>query len=121
MKSQVFAVFDQAAAAYMQPFFMIARGQAVRVFSDMARDVATNIGRHPEDFTLFYLGEFDDEKGQFVVPSTPVSLGKASEFLARQAAEVDGARVRPETEPRAIGRSLAHGMRGGVSEPPSGA
>ena len=33
---------------------------AVRTFADMANDSNHNIGKHPEDYTLYHIGEWDD-------------------------------------------------------------
>lgn len=80
---KVFSVFDSAVGAYMQPMFLHSRGQAIRSFNDAILDPSTNAGKHPDDFTLFYLGEFDDQTGKFSNLNTPESLGVGSEFLAK--------------------------------------
>lgn len=78
---KVFSVYDSKVEAYIQPFFMQSRGQAIRAFGDTAADVSTNIGKHPADFTLFELGEFDDTTAKFDMYNTPVSIGVAIELL----------------------------------------
>lgn len=80
---KVFSVFDGAVGAYMAPFFMHSRGQAIRSFSDTADDANSTIGKHPQDYTLFELGEFDDSCARFDMHATPHSLGVASELLAK--------------------------------------
>lgn len=37
--------------------------------------------RYPGDYTLFDLGEFDEETATFTLSSTPISLGVAVEFV----------------------------------------
>lgn len=78
---KVYSVFDSKMEAYMQPFFMQARGQAIRAFVDTATDDSTTIGKHPSDYTLFEIGSFDDQTCKFDLSVTPVSLGVALEFL----------------------------------------
>jgi len=78
---QIFAVYDSKVGAYMAPFFMSSRGQAIRAFCDTAEDPNSQLGKHPEDFTLFHLGEYDDQSASFSIGSTPISLGVALELL----------------------------------------
>jgi hypothetical protein len=80
MKYNIYSVYDAAAEGFLQPFFMTNKGQAVRAFSDLANDPSHNFGKHPEDYTLFELGEYDDKNAQITQHQTPVSLGLAVEF-----------------------------------------
>lgn len=80
---KVFCVYDSKAEAYMSPFFMHSRGQALRAFGDTAQDSESQIGKHPEDFTLFELGEYDDDSASFHLLSTPHSLGVAIELIPK--------------------------------------
>lgn len=82
MIHKIFVVFDCKVEAYMTPFFMAARGQAIRAFVDSASDLSTQLGKHPCDFTLFELGEYDDSNASFTLHLSPISLGIASEFLS---------------------------------------
>ena len=52
----------------------------MRNFVDMANDVSHPVSRHPGDYTLFELGNFDESTGQIVPHPTPISLGVAIEF-----------------------------------------
>lgn len=84
MITQAFSVFDTAAGVYSPPFFSITKGLAIRMFSDMAKDPKTSIGQHPNDFTLFALGEFDDNSGAIISLPTPVPIIKANETLTEE-------------------------------------
>ena len=44
-------------------------------------DSSSLFAKHPEDYTLFELSEFDDEKGKFVPHDTPISLGVLQEYV----------------------------------------
>lgn len=63
----VVAVRDSATGVFGQPFFVTARGQAIRAFSDeVNRQAADNdLNKHPGDFELFALAEYDDLTGRF--------------------------------------------------------
>lgn len=80
---KIFSVFDSAVGAYASPMFLHSRAQAVRAFTDAIADPSTNICKHPQDFTLFYLGEYDDQIGRFDSLPSPESCGVASEYLAK--------------------------------------
>lgn len=81
---KVFSVFDVKAGSYMQPFFMQATGMAVRAFTDLLHDESTVFGKHPEDYTLFAIAEWDDQKGLFTSYDNHLNLGTGLEFLAEK-------------------------------------
>lgn len=65
MKHNVFAVYDTKANAYLPPFYLPTVGMAVRVFSDCVNSDSHQFGQHPEDYTLFHLGIWDDATSHF--------------------------------------------------------
>lgn len=73
MKSKMFAIFDKKALAFMMPFCMQNNMLAIRAFSDLATTSDHPINKHPEDYSLYYVGEFDDANGQVGVVD-PVSI-----------------------------------------------
>lgn len=75
-----YSVYDSKVAAFMQPFFMQAHGAALRAFADLVNDPKTQICKYPEDFTLFYHGDFDDQSGLFRSEPAPVALGTGLEY-----------------------------------------
>lgn len=76
----IYSIYDDAANAYMPPFFMHNHGLATRAFSDNANNKESQIGQHPEQFALFHIGTFDDENGKIESFETPKSLGRGNEF-----------------------------------------
>jgi len=83
MLMKVFSVYDSAAGAYLQPFFMASRGQAIRAFTDLVNDGTHSFAKHADDYTLFELGTYDDSSGKLVSHDTPQSLGVAVEYVKR--------------------------------------
>lgn len=79
-KLKVFAVYDSKMEAYARPFNMLTVGQATRAFADVVNDANTEISKHPEDFTLFLLGEYDEQKGYYENLPAPQALGQALEY-----------------------------------------
>lgn len=82
MISQIFAIYDTAAQSYSPPFVSHTKGMAIRLFSETSIDKTTTIGRHPADYTLFHLGEYDDLTASFSPLSTPVPVIKALETIS---------------------------------------
>lgn len=82
MKSLVFSVYDAKAEAYMAPFVAASKGFAIRMFLDEASRPDSMCAKHPEDFRLFHVGEFDDATAVVtMLPGGPVSQGLAQDLL----------------------------------------
>jgi len=64
MKLNIYSIYDTASGLYSRPFFTQSDAEAVRSFKDISLDADHPIGKHPEDYTLFRLGVFDDVKGK---------------------------------------------------------
>lgn len=77
MKRMIVAIRDRAAVTFGQPFLVVARGQAIRMFSDAinnSRDPDNAMFHHPEDFDLYELGEFEDSDGRITPNEIPVQI-----------------------------------------------
>ena len=85
MRLKCYTVYDGKVAAYLPPFYCRADGEAIRMFAESVMSEGHQFAKHPEDFTLFYIGEYDDETAKVECVITPVSLGTALEFLAGRA------------------------------------
>lgn len=91
MKTKIYAVYDSKAEAYMQPFFMQSRGIAMRSWEDIANDEKSQICKTPGDFTLFELGEWDEQTGVITMHESQVNLGLAI-HVKRPEAKLHGLR-----------------------------
>lgn len=78
MITKLIAVKDRAIDAFMQPFHAQALGQAIRSFADEINNTQSEMAKHPEDYDLYYLGDFDNIKGQFTNLPEPqqIAIGK---------------------------------------------
>lgn len=83
MIQKVYCVYDSKAELFHKPVFLKTHGEAMRMWIDVVNDPSSPISKHAEDYTLFELGEFDDEKGFFNNLQTPKSHGLALEFLKK--------------------------------------
>lgn len=78
---EMVAVFDDAASAFMRPFFVASKGMAVRSFRDEVNRASDDnvMYKHPEHFALYYLGQFDDGVGHFKLVEVAQLLNRASD------------------------------------------
>ena len=93
---QVFSVYDTKAEAFLPPVFMHSKGEMIRAFGDAANDPQHQFHRHPADYVLFHLGEWDNGSSYFKFLKAPDSLGTALEFV--RPAESDGLLQFPEVK-----------------------
>lgn len=76
----VYSVFDSKLASFGRPWYEMTDASAIRVFSDAVNDnsnPANQWYKHPEDFSLYKLGVFNDESGE-IETDKPLSLVTAS-------------------------------------------
>lgn len=67
---QAFTVLDKAVMAFGAPFFVRAKGEAIRMFNDSVNDKQSPFFKHPADFALYSIGEFDPTNGSLVARPT---------------------------------------------------
>lgn len=63
MRLLAFSVLDAKVGLFGRPFFARSQGEAMRSFRDVACDGTHEVGMHPEDYTLYRLGVFDEGTG----------------------------------------------------------
>nr|QJB20664.1 MAG: nonstructural protein [Microvirus sp.] len=70
MQLKIYTLRDAKAEVYHSPFFQKTHGEAERTFNKLVHDEKSMISQYPEDYDLYYLGEYDDQTGtiQSVVP-----------------------------------------------------
>lgn len=81
---KAFSIRDQKSEVYNSPFFKSTHGEAERDFRSACNDEKTMIAKYPEDFDLYYIGEYDDNKGQFKPIDTPQHILKAIACIAKK-------------------------------------
>lgn len=76
----IYSVFDSKAAAFLPPFFVHNDAIAQRAFSEGANDPTHPFFKHPADYTLFRIGDFNDTTGQVVALDVNVNLGHSAQY-----------------------------------------
>lgn len=77
----MFSIFDTKADVYSQPFYALTDHAAIRTFTDAVNLKDSPYNRHPGDYQLFAIGDFDDRTGD-VTPHPKQHLGNAISFVA---------------------------------------
>lgn len=77
----IYCIYDSKAEAYMSPWFVDKDGQALREFQDAVQNRDTPFNKHPEDYTLFKIGTYDQNTGKLSSLDTPVSMGVGIEYV----------------------------------------
>ncbi len=66
MKVQCYGIFDQCSGIYEKPFFSITDDMVKREFQDIAMSADHPIAKHPEHYSLWRLGNFNNENGKIM-------------------------------------------------------
>lgn len=77
----LFAIYDQAAKVYMRPYPAPSTGEAIRDFIDQVNEKGTPLNKHPEDYSLWEVGVFDDQDATITSANPPKCLVKAHEAI----------------------------------------
>lgn len=81
MKKPVYSVRDSKAETWTFPFQSENNATAIRDFQTLVKDGRTLVGQHPEDFSLFLIGEYDFTTGIFINGVQQVHLACGSDFV----------------------------------------
>ena len=58
------SIRDSKADAWLTPMHFQSSAHALRAFGDIVNDATSDFAKHPEDYTIYKIGEFNDETGQ---------------------------------------------------------
>lgn len=72
MKHEVLSIFDNKTKHYDKQVAVVVHvGDAIREIEDLKKDDKTKFGKHPADFELHWIGEFDTKTGCMTTFETP--------------------------------------------------
>lgn len=74
---KVYSIRDAKGDFFGNPFFKRSHGEAERDFHLACNDEKSMLSKFPEDYDLYYLGEFEDKSGKFKPLDTPQHMLKA--------------------------------------------
>lgn len=79
MKKILLAVYDAKTEVFGMPFPADTIAQGVRDFSDAVADEKTMFAKHPEDYSLFVIGEYSMNNAGIVSEPAPRQIVTALE------------------------------------------
>ena len=83
-----YSLYDSKALTYSPPFYASAHGQAVRLVMDLASDGNTSVGRHPSDYTLYCVGQFNDALGVMLPADVREHISDVLPLVPRRTADL---------------------------------
>jgi len=76
---KIIIVRDIKANAYANPMFAASIGGTIRGFADEINKGDGNpLALHPEDYELYLFGEYDEQKGEFILLPKPEQIALGS-------------------------------------------
>lgn len=79
----VYTVKDEKLNAYLNPFFAVNTGIALRMMFDSASDPQSVFHNHSEDFVLYKIGTFDEIVGE-IIPETKTVVTTVQRLMEKQ-------------------------------------
>lgn len=77
----LYVVYDSKADVYQSLMTFRNKGQAIRGFAQGVNDPNTQLNQNPQDFTLFEIAEWDEDKGFIKPHDAKINCGLASEYI----------------------------------------
>lgn len=84
MLLKIYSIRDTKGEIYNTPFYQRTHGEAERNFKTVASDLKSTISQFPEDYDLYYLGEYDDQTGKIKSLDTPQHITKAINVIDKR-------------------------------------
>jgi len=84
MQLKTFSIRDSKSEIFNTPFFQKTHGEAERTFRQVVSNPDSMPGKYPEDYDLYYLGDYDDQTGLLAPLQTPQHLIKAVQLKMQQ-------------------------------------
>jgi hypothetical protein len=81
MPNRFYAVRDSKVGAYSAPQVMRSDGEALRAFADAVNDKQSPMGKYPEDYSMWRIGDYDEETGIISALSVPECIGNGVSFV----------------------------------------
>lgn len=83
MELKAYSIRDAKGEVFHTPFFKKTHGEAERDFTQVCRDPKSQLNQFPDDYDLYFIGTYDDQKGVFVSLDTPQHVVKAVNVMTR--------------------------------------
>lgn len=78
---RVYAVRDGKIEGFMLPFCAQNDAVATRQFADAIKEPGSPFNKHPEDYQLYLVGEYDLQNGTLTPTNEPIFVSRALDFM----------------------------------------
>jgi hypothetical protein len=78
----LYTIYDIKAQVHNNPMVQNNNNEALRTFAQLANDTTTTVNKHPEDYQLCKVGEWDEYTGEIIGNKKLDMLGTALDFIA---------------------------------------
>lgn len=65
MITNIYTIYDTKAKIYNKPFYIINDDVALRTALDLVNDQKSDVSKHPEDFIMYRIGQYEDTTAVF--------------------------------------------------------
>lgn len=92
MSKLMLAVRDEKVNSFGTPFCTTTKGEGIRMVMDASNDPNTLLNRHPQDFSLYKVGTFDEISGEIIPENQPMFICRVDSlksFEVVQDAEIE--------------------------------
>ena len=74
---KAFTIRDSKGEVFNTPFFQKTHGEAERSFKELVNDQQSMVAKYPDDYDLYYIGEYNQDTGVLRPTDTPQHVAKA--------------------------------------------
>lgn len=85
MRLKLYAYRDSKIETFTDPFLQHTPGEAERTFRDTVSNPKSKLNQHPEDFSLYYLGEYETNTGIITPLKAPEHIMQAIQVEPKRA------------------------------------
>lgn len=78
---KIFSIYDEKAQVFNTPFTCGNQAVAIRSFANICFDGTGMVAKYPEDFKLYYVGDFDAVKGTITALDVPEFVVSAMQVV----------------------------------------
>lgn len=81
MKASLYSIKDEVSKNFGRIMEQNNSAEAMRTFADIVLNQETVISKHPTDYTLYKVGEFDTVTGLIEIGKEPIELANGKDFI----------------------------------------
>lgn len=89
MRTKIYSIRDSKSEIFNSPIFQRTHGEAERNFHNLVNDEKSNVNKYPDDFDLYYIGEYDDQTGKIESLDTPQHIVKAVQLVSKRVPQLN--------------------------------